>query len=720
VELRVQASLLAALIALAIGLSVLLRPRKSRVHWSFGGFSFAVAAWYLSRSLVAVIGKGPVWSRVNLVCAILLPLSAVGFFRGFVQDEVRGAPLFWRTSLFMGGVLTALVLTPHYGDVVVAAMIFAYLVALLSAALLLLWARARKALSRFERARLQFLVVMGALAALFTLADYLPLVGLDIPPVGSVLTLVFLYILSQSIVRLRLLDLYELAGRLAVLTALSFTLAAVFWLLMSFAGGEFFIHSVAAALVVLLLYDPVRLKVEEKISQFFFRERYDLEQSVLTLRRRLAHVLEIEHLADIILPELERSRRVTHAALYLFDADMRGYRLSGHLGPAPIRRVEVAAARPLLDALKRDPALVIEVVTRELAEHQGRGEDREAETCHEIEQSMEAMHASVCVALTGERDILGLLCVRDERLRDAFSPEEVQLLLGLTNQIVTAIENSRLYQRMKERDRLAAMGEMAAGLAHEIRNPLGAIKASAQYLSETPADQGDAGREFLDIIVEEADRLNRVVSSFLDYANPAHGDDKVLTDVNAVVERTAQVLDPGAFRVDLTRALELAPGLPRVRIDPERLRQVLINLIQNALQATESGGNVRIETGQRDAPDTDGNMRPWVEVRVVDTGPGVPQQVLANLFEPFVTTRQRGTGLGLAISQRIVKAAGGRILVRTRADLGSTFTVRLPIAADGQDTRPLPLVSQSELPPEGSADALGDARDAPNATGTNR
>ena len=104
-------------------------------------------------------------------------------------------------------------------------------------------------------------------------------------------------------------------------------------------------------------------------------------------------------------------------------------------------------------------------------------------------QTLEAMQASVCVAIASEREIYGFLCVRDERLRDAFAPEEVQLLVGLANQMVTAIENSRLYQRMKERDRLAAMGEMAAGLAHEIRNPLGAIKASAQY-----SERGTPGR----------------------------------------------------------------------------------------------------------------------------------------------------------------------------------------------------------------------------------
>jgi two-component system sensor histidine kinase HydH len=677
VELRPQVSLFAGLLAIAIGVTVLLRSRKNRLHWSFGAFSFSVAAWYLSTALVAVVGQATGYRRANLVCAILLPVTAVGFLRLFVQGEARSVSVLWQLALLTGGVLVAAVFMPIPGGIVGAA-IFVYMFALLGGALVLLWSRAGKALSRFERQRLRFLVVVGALAMTFTAADYLPLVGLDIPPVGSVFTLVFLYILSQSILRFRLLDLYELAGRLAVLTALSFTLAAVFWLLLSFVGRELFMHSMAAALIVLLIYDPVRLKVEELISQLFFRERYDLEQHVLALRRRLAHVLELDHLPDLVLSELERSRRVTHASLYLVDGDMRSYKLAGHIGPPPIRRIELAAARPLLDALRRDQALSLETLERELEEHQHDKEDREAETCHEILQSMEAMLCSVCVALSGEREVYGLLCVRDERLRDAFSPEEVQLLVGLSNQVVTAIENSRLYQRMKERDRLAAMGEMAAGLAHEIRNPLGAIKASAQYLGEAPGE-GDGQREFLDIIVEEADRLNRVVSSFLDYADPAQGDQAADTDVNAVVQRTAQVLAAGQ-NVDLLSCLALAPGLPRVRIDPERLRQVLINLMQNALQAIEGGGTLRVETAAREAPDLDGRQRSWVEIHVIDTGPGIPQQVLSNLFQPWVTTRQKGTGLGLAISQRIVKGAAGSILVRTRENQGSTFTIRLPAA----------------------------------------
>ena len=332
--------------------------------------------------------------------------------------------------------------------------------------------------------------------------------------------------------------------------------------------------------------------------------------------------------------------------------------------------------------------LTIESFEREREVHRAASRDRDAETCHEVVQCLDAMHGSLCIALVEarprareqgsvEHDIYGMLCVRDERVRDAFSPEEIQLLHGLCAQVVTAIENTRSIEHEGAR-KLATMGD--GGRLRTRSASARAIKASAEYLRETPAE--DAGSdEFLHIIVEEVDRLNRVVSSFLDYANPAHGDLHMLCDVNAVVERTAQVLASEVAEVDLMAALLLAPGLPRVRIDAERLRQVLINLIQNALQAIELGGTLRIET-QLSQPLADGSAS-WVDISVSDTGKGVPQQVLHNLFEPFVTTRQTGTGLGLAICQRIVSAASGKIIVQTRQNQGSTFNRAASCGARG-------------------------------------
>jgi two-component system sensor histidine kinase HydH len=237
---------------------------------------------------------------------------------------------------------------------------------------------------------------------------------------------------------------------------------------------------------------------------------------------------------------------------------------------------------------------------------------------------------------------------------------------------------------------------MAAGLAHEVKNPLGAIKGAAQLLEELQsAGSASDSQEFIGVILEEVNRLDRVVGSFLDYARP-HAGNPVPLDVNAAVRRTVQILSTQqAEGVDVR--LELSEPLPRSKIDPEQFRQVLINLIQNAIQAMDGQGRVTVTTSVRrvsrvawssphvadrsSGPRSD-EASEFVEVSVRDTGPGIPQKVLRNLFIPFFTTKDQGTGLGLAISQSIVQNAGGTIDVQTQSGAGTKFTIVLPVASE--------------------------------------
>jgi signal transduction histidine kinase len=242
--------------------------------------------------------------------------------------------------------------------------------------------------------------------------------------------------------------------------------------------------------------------------------------------------------------------------------------------------------------------------------------------------------------------------------------------------------------RVKERDRLAALGAMAAGLAHEVKNPLGAIKGAAQLLAEAQPRKSD--EEFVGIILEEVDRLDRVVSSILDYARPRSTEVDPI-DVNGAVRRTLQILAPSHDDDQVAITLELSENLPQVRIDAEQLRQVVMNLVTNAVQAMGGSGRVSIATAYRRTaratwPVTLANGA--VEIRVADTGPGISTKVLKNLFIPFFTTKAKGTGLGLAISQRIVQNAGGTIDVQTTAGVGTTFIVVLPA------TGPLPVTAR--------------------------
>ncbi|MGB3053170.1 MAG: ATP-binding protein [Polyangiales bacterium] len=680
-DARTQTSFIAALLCFALAASVLLRTQRQRDRWLFGILATNTGLWYVSTFVLGVVGRVPFWERFNLICGVLLPLAAVRFFSVFAPGETGRTRFLKRASVVAAVVLLGAMLTPFYDHAVVVGGLLLYATVFLSLALGYLYKLGFETDSRVEGARLRYIALVGGFGGLFTLVEYLPYVGLDIPPVGTILILVFLYALSQSITHYRLFDLYELAGRLGVLTALAFVLAFILWLMRLVSGEQLFLHVVVSAFVVLILFDPVRTKVQEWISQVFFHERFELERTILALRRSVAHILDIDELGQVLIDGLDASPRFTQGALYLLGPDARGFNLKNHFGPKPTERVEMAPARPLLDRLSRIGTAVLENAERELEERRLVGDDREAETAHDIAVTMRALQASVCLGLRGEsEDLYGFLALRDDRLRDAFSREEVQLLAGLANQIAVTVENSQVYQQMKEKDRLAALGEMAAGLAHEIRNPLGSIKASAQYLTETSAPPED-GAEFLDIIVDEVDRLNRVVSSFLDYARPAHSDPEPIY-VNAAVELTLQLLRPECDSVDVTLHVTMAQDLPRVRIDIEHLRQVLINLVQNAVQAMTSGGDIFVETRNQDSFRIGGGARRWVQISVRDTGPGIPPDLLANLFVPFVTTKQQGTGLGLAISQRIVSATGGRIDVRSREGVGTTFVILLP--AEGE------------------------------------
>jgi signal transduction histidine kinase len=270
---------------------------------------------------------------------------------------------------------------------------------------------------------------------------------------------------------------------------------------------------------------------------------------------------------------------------------------------------------------------------------------------------------------------------------EAFASDELAAMLEVGDQAAITIENSRLYEKMKERDRLAALGEMAAGLAHEIRNPLGAIKGAAQYLD--PAQLQGADGEILQIIVEEVNRLDGVVAQFLDYSRPfpsAASEKFQSTDLNDVLWKTMKLIE-SSLPGNVVLELDLTPGLPALHADAEQLKQVFINLALNAVQAMPDGGRLTVRTRRPHAPielglseSTPRYSADQVEVRFADTGEGIQEDALDRIFIPFYTTKTKGTGLGLAISQRIVKGHGGTIEVQSRVGEGSEFILRFPSA----------------------------------------
>ena len=256
----------------------------------------------------------------------------------------------------------------------------------------------------------------------------------------------------------------------------------------------------------------------------------------------------------------------------------------------------------------------------------------------------------------------------------------------------------RMQQELRRNERLATLGQLSAGVAHEIRNPLAGIGTSAQVLLRRFEPRDERAR-FVTVILDEVGRLDRIVNSLLQYARPRTPElraSSIASCIERVLQNSAEVLEKA--RVDVE--IDVAPRLPPVYIDADLVTQVLLNVTLNAVQAMPQGGRLRYEVGRvrrrspargpgRRAADSRRPMTtrqaerpPWIEylqVRIIDTGIGIPRGVLAKMFDPFFSTKAGGTGLGLSISQSIMQEHGGSIEVASREKRGTTVLLNFPV-----------------------------------------
>ncbi|MFQ6093548.1 MAG: [Fe-Fe] hydrogenase large subunit C-terminal domain-containing protein, partial [bacterium] len=249
-------------------------------------------------------------------------------------------------------------------------------------------------------------------------------------------------------------------------------------------------------------------------------------------------------------------------------------------------------------------------------------------------------------------------------------------------------ELEQAQQQLIRTEKLASIGQLAAGVAHEINNPLGTITIYSHMMMRE-LKEGDPRREDLQMIVDEVARAKEIVKGLLSFAR-----ETVLkpgmVNLNTVIEDVFGLIENQSLFFNIRLRKELDPSLPAMFVDAAQLKQVFLNIILNGAEAMEGAGELRVSTKLL----PDGKT---VEVTFVDTGPGIPEETLGKLFDPFFTTKEKGTGLGLAIAYGIVDRHGGSIDVHSQTGKGTTFTVVLPVMDEG-DRRLMHTVSEKESP----------------------
>jgi signal transduction histidine kinase len=227
------------------------------------------------------------------------------------------------------------------------------------------------------------------------------------------------------------------------------------------------------------------------------------------------------------------------------------------------------------------------------------------------------------------------------------------------------------FQQLERADRLASIGEMAAGIAHEIKNPLAGISAAVTIIrDDIPGD--DPRNSILGEVLQQVQRLDKTVNDLLFFGKPSLPE-LACIDINAVISMTCKFASQHRSVMNIQKQLNLAPDLPPVYADDKQMQQVFLNIILNAFQAMNGGGMLSITTSR-----TLRQEKEYVRIDVADTGPGIPTQILEKIFTPFFTTKAQGTGLGLPICCKLIHLHHGDIRVTSDDSHGTVFTIELP------------------------------------------
>lgn len=660
-HLAVELHLLAGLGAVALGGGALLRGARRARGRLFAALCAAFALWTLAfAAFKSGVAPDAPWRLIFLIGSCLAAPIGLHFSLALIgrADACRA---FIGAAYILAGLLylSAVVVAPRYESPARHAWNYAA-VAILGGILLgglgAVIRQARRLPPGRERSALRLFLVGALIAVLGGLSDFLPRGGRDILTIGPVAVLAFLVIVCALVVRHRFLDVDVFIVR-ALIVAGSSALAAfvIASIVRRLDGG--FLSLFATMVVLALLVGPTwRFAMEAGASR-----HHPVSRALMEISRSLATAASAGEIWKIVEVGLGTLRGRMAATVFLLDPRRDAYSpvLSVGLDSRAEEGIPAGAALPRLLLEEAAPLTLISL--REMAGDRGHARQRLAEEV----LAGPGWPAEIMVPLLRDRDLLGWIAAGGGRPETYVRSEVAAALLAVAYQTVASLERLEAVEAARRREALAFVGEMAAGLAHEIRNPLAAIHGAAQVI----ATDGNSPRsaEMIEVIRQESERLGRVVGDFLDYAHPGclRRDPLDLAELAGRALRAAEAAGLG-----LRTTVTAAPDAPRAAGDPDPILRAFANLIRNAREAAGPDGRLEVEVSRHDGH--------RVAIRFSDNGPGIDPSDLARVFQPFFTRKHGGHGLGLALVHRVAEAHAGEVRVESRPGSGAAFTLILP------------------------------------------
>jgi signal transduction histidine kinase len=615
-------SLLATgLASVILGIFVYLQGKDRAPNLALALYTLTVAVWSIGQGLGELApthGWVLLWTRFNLAGAILIPAAFLTFVLA-LTGELKSR----RVILMVVGALAAVFLlsdlTPLFVREVAARPHFRfypvpgpfyfvfpfYFLAVVSYGLFKLVSALRRAYGNL-RNQLLYVILASLLGFAGGATAFFPTFNINFPPLTHILVPLYLAIAVYAILKHRLLDISVVIRRGIIYSILTLIIAALYVLLILLLGQAFQNLTGWNSILATALFVFALVAVFEPL--------------------RASIAAGVDHIFFRGKYDYQKTlKELSAAAVTIFD-------------PEELERKVVGAIQA---TLKVD---LVEI-----------SKEKEVSPAFELSLPMAA-----------KGSVVGTLNLGPKLSGEGYTEEDIDLLTTLANQVAIARENANLYREILRADKLAALGTVAAGLAHEIKNPLASLKGMTQILPENLTDPGFV-KNYVEMVPRQLDRINTIVETLMRIGKPQK---YAMTGVNLskILDDLFRLMENQARKKNIVFKKEWEPDL-LVQGDAEQLMQVFMNLILNAIDAMPKGGTLIIKGV--------GEEGKGVRVEVGDTGVGIPADKLKNVFDPFFTTKEGGMGLGLAVTYRIIKEHNGEIEVKSRMGEGTTFKIWL-------------------------------------------
>ena len=698
---------------IAIGLFILLQNRKAEINRLFCVLTFCLAFWMYSafKFLNSVfLNDIFVWGKLSYLALIPIPPILLYFtfifpkrnkkFTNLQKLSLFISPLIFvlilpSTLLIKGISLTgegfALIFGPGYPFFIIYFLSYAFY------GLIGLFNKYSQALG-IERMQMRYLflgLTIGSLSG-FQFNVFAPYIGtIKYIGYGPIVSLLLVGLTAYAIGVKRILSVEYIVekGLIYLLISAFLMIFYLFFVLISGQQLYYVLRQRTMLLVVLLtlfaplVYQPIYNTLQKLLDRIMYGERSDYQKMMIRMSHEIASVKKLDELIDLIVINFLDAIKVKEISFLIYDGEKNRFRSAPCIAKTEGRykRIEIDGSGAIPTWLdKNKDVLVVDEIENEIDKHYfTKSEEPLLQMLQQLRDELKKLGMAVWVPVISKNKLSAIICLGYKLSADMYSDEDIGLLKTLSNQIAVSLENSMMYStiarqyeelnqtkdKLVQVEKLVSLGTMAAGMAHEIKNPLSSLKIFSQLIHDRYEDP-EFRKKFEDIIPKEIDRIDRIVERLLYFARSPK---LMLEEVNlsSLFEDILHDFEEQIARENISVVKTLPPDL-KLMADKDQLSRALSNIILNAIQSMTKGGKLIIEAN------TLGMPVEKIIIKIMDTGCGIPSASLKQIFDPFFTTKHYGTGLGLPIVHSIIDSHKGTIEIESQVDVGTVVTVTLP------------------------------------------